>query len=40
MTEAEAIERKDRVEDALNTTKLAIADSVAAGGITLNNFRR
>ncbi|MGP1921960.1 MAG: Hsp60 family chaperonin, partial [Candidatus Hodgkinia cicadicola] len=32
MTAAEVAERKDRVEDALNATKLAIADGVVAGG--------
>ncbi|MGP1906092.1 MAG: chaperonin GroEL, partial [Candidatus Hodgkinia cicadicola] len=32
MTEVEAKERKDRVEDALNATKLAIADGVVPGG--------
>ncbi|MGP1916490.1 MAG: chaperonin GroEL [Candidatus Hodgkinia cicadicola] len=32
MTDVEAKERKDRVEDALNATKLAISDGVVAGG--------
>ncbi|MFP3039073.1 MAG: chaperonin GroEL [Candidatus Hodgkinia cicadicola] len=32
MTEVEVNERKDRVEDALNATKLAIADGVVPGG--------
>ncbi|MGP1918182.1 MAG: chaperonin GroEL [Candidatus Hodgkinia cicadicola] len=32
MTEVDVKERKDRVEDALNATKLAIADGVVAGG--------
>ncbi|MGP1905945.1 MAG: chaperonin GroEL [Candidatus Hodgkinia cicadicola] len=32
MTEVEAKERKDRVEDALNATKLAVSDGVVAGG--------
>ncbi|MGP1914396.1 MAG: chaperonin GroEL [Candidatus Hodgkinia cicadicola] len=31
-TEVEARERKDRVEDALNATKLAVSDGVVAGG--------
>lgn len=32
MTEVDLKERKDRVEDALNATKLAISDGVVAGG--------
>ncbi|MGP1919497.1 MAG: chaperonin GroEL, partial [Candidatus Hodgkinia cicadicola] len=32
MTEVEVRERRDRVEDALNATKLAISDGVIAGG--------
>ncbi|MGP1917704.1 MAG: Hsp60 family chaperonin, partial [Candidatus Hodgkinia cicadicola] len=32
MTEVEVKERRDRVEDALNATKLAISDGVIAGG--------
>ncbi|MFP3039086.1 MAG: chaperonin GroEL [Candidatus Hodgkinia cicadicola] len=32
MTEVEVKERKDRVEDALNATKLAVSDGIVAGG--------
>ncbi|MGP1919231.1 MAG: chaperonin GroEL [Candidatus Hodgkinia cicadicola] len=32
ITEVEAKERKDRVEDALNATKLAVSDGIVAGG--------